>query len=480
MASSFNDDLFFSSAVELNRRLRARELKAGELIRAFCERLEKVGPRLNALALPLSSDAERRAKDIDRELKRGRTRGVLQGIPFGAKDLLSVAGKKTEWGAPPYAGQIFDHTAAVLTKLDKTGAILTGKLAMIELAGGGGYRTAGASSTGPCRNPWDPSCWAGGSSSGSAAAVAAGLVPFALGSETSGSIITPAAFCGVTGLRPTYGLVSRYGAMPLSWTMDKIGPLAHTAEDCGHILAAIAGGDDRDPGSAGKGFRFFPEFAMKPPDVRVAFSDADFAQLADERMRTPLTQALEGFRSLGYQLKEAKLPEFPYSAIASTIISAEGASVFSELIDAGRHRELKDVRQAAGLEAATDIPARDYLRAMRLRRQIQTAMAEWFRDFDIIVAPARYAVASKLDAALDRSGSPANERPAGFRSLIAMGNLAGLPALCLPCGFVDGLPVALTLVSRPWNENLLLAAGMEFQKRTTWHRRRPDLSRILQ
>ena len=200
-------DVFFNTIGELSARLRAREFSAVELTRAFCDRLERIGPRYNALALSLREQAIRQARDVDDELKRGRFRGPLQGIPYGVKDLLAVKGHPTTWGAKPFAGQVFDENARVIQKLEKAGAILVGKLAMVELAGGGGYRFASASLTGPGLNPWDRTRWSGGSSSGSAAATAAGLVTFALGSETSGSIVTPSAFCGVTGLRPTYGLV---------------------------------------------------------------------------------------------------------------------------------------------------------------------------------------------------------------------------------------------------------------------------------
>src|ERR1700738_3570026 len=255
------DDIFFATITEINQKLKAREFSVVELTRAFSDRLERLGPRYNALALTLRPSALREAKEIDGDIKRERFRGPLQGIPFGAKDLLSLEGQPTTWGAPPYAGQVFDYTATVLQKLSKPGAILIGKLAMVELAGGGGYRKAGASLTGPGLNPWDRTRWSGGSSSGSGISVAAGLVPFALGSETNGSILTPSAFCGVTGLRPTYGLVSRYGAMALSWTLDKIGPLCRCADDCGLVLQTIAGSDRDDPGSAGKSFYYAPQYA---------------------------------------------------------------------------------------------------------------------------------------------------------------------------------------------------------------------------
>src|SRR5215467_2724 len=206
--ASVPSDVFFASIAELSQRLKGLEFSAEDLTKAFSERLQQIGPRLNALALPLQHESIRQAKTVDGELKRERFRGPLQGIPYGVKDLLAFAGQPTTWGARPYAGQVFDYNATVIEKLSTVGAILTGKLAMIELAGGGGYRMAGASITGPCLNPWDRNYWSGGSSSGSAAAVAAGLVTFSNGYETSGSIVTPASFCGVTALRPTYGLVS--------------------------------------------------------------------------------------------------------------------------------------------------------------------------------------------------------------------------------------------------------------------------------
>src|SRR5580704_15490631 len=252
----FTEELYFSTISEWNAKLKAKQVSALELARAFGARLEKLGPRYNALALPLTERALKKAKAVDDDIKRDRFRSQLLGIPFGAKDLLSLAGVPTTWGAKPYAAQVFDYDATVLQKLDKVGAVLIGKLSMVELAGGGGYRFPAASLFGPGINPWDRTRWSGGSSSGSGAAVAAGLVPFAIGSATSGSIVTPASYCGVTALRPTYGLVSRHGSMALSWTLDKLGPFAHTAEDCGHILQVISGGDDKDPGSAGTSFYY--------------------------------------------------------------------------------------------------------------------------------------------------------------------------------------------------------------------------------
>lgn len=470
--AAISDDVFFSTIPEINKRLKDREFSAVELARAFGGRLERLGPRYNALALPLKEQAVKSAHDVDGDLKRERYRGALQGIPFGVKDLLAYAGHPTTWGAKPYAGQVFDYSATVVQKLQKTGGLLIGKLAMVELAGGGGYRYPRASLQGPGLNPWDRTRWSGGSSSGSAIAVAAGLVPYALGSETSGSILTPSAFCGVTGLRPTYGLVSRYGAMPLSWSMDKVGPLCRSAEDCGLVLQAIAGGDSKDPGSAGKSFYFAPQFERAFSELVIGYNPVDFEEWAEPAARPAFLAALEQIKALGFQIKEATLPDFPYGPMAGTIISAEAASVFEPLITSGKVEELADQKQIAGLKAALDIPARDYLRAMRIRSLVQSAYRDFFSLIDVLVTPTRFGPASKIGEPLDRP--PAN-RPGkpGLSALIAAGNLIGAPALSLPCGFADGLPVGISLVGRPFSENTLLNIGRAYQARTDWHRRHP-------
>lgn len=470
------DDLFFATITEINEKLKSREISAVELTRAFSERLERLGPRYNALALSLRPAAIRQAKDVDDDLKRERFRGPLQGIPFGAKDLLSFAGEPTTWGAPPYAGQVFDYTATVLQKLAKPGAILIGKLAMVELAGGGGYRMPSASLTGPGLNPWDRTRWSGGSSSGSGISVAAGLVPFALGSETNGSILTPSAFCGVTGLRPTYGLVSRHGAMALSWTLDKVGPMCRSAEDCGLVLQTIAGTDHADPASAGKSFYYAPQYARDLKELKVGIATVDFDEWADPSARPDFAKALAVIRGLGVQLTAASLPDLPFSALTTTIIRAEGSSVFEPLVQSGKVDQLSDPKQAAGLRAGLEIPAKDYLRAMRIRSLVQQAFHEIFALVDVLITPTRLGPASKISQPLDR---PFNDRPQpkerGLTQLTSAGNLAGLPALSLPCGFADGMPIAISLVGRPFSENTLLTIGREFQKATDWHRRRPPM-----
>jgi len=472
--AEFNQDVFFSTIGELNRRLRAREFSCAELTRAVLDRLERMGPRYNALALSLRDKALAKAGAVDDEIKRGRFRGPLQGVPCGVKDLLSVAGKPTAWGARPYAGQVFDYDATVVRKLDRAGAVVAAKLAMVELAGAGGYRYASASLTGPARNPWNRERWAGGSSSGSAAAVAAGLVHFAIGSETLGSIVTPCAFSGVTGLRPTYGLISRYGAMPLAWTMDKIGPICRSAEDCGYVLQAISGGDTSDPSSAGKSFFYTPQFARKLTDLKAGFAAADFSDNLPEALRPAFGAALDVMRDLGLQMVEVSLPDFPYDEVAQLIIAAEGSAAFEPLIRSGAVEQLADEHQIEGLKAGLEIPVRDYLRAMRIRSLIRRQMRQLFSKVDLLVAPAAFRTATRLDEPLDQTDSSRSPESNGsLAALTAAGNLAGLPALVLPCGFAEGLPVALQLAGRAFTENTLLAVGAAFQQRTDFHRRRP-------
>jgi len=476
-------DVFFMTIGELSARLRAKEFSAVELTRAFCDRLESIGARHNALAHSLRESAIKKAKDVDGDLKRDRTRGPLQGIPYGAKDLLAVKKQPTAWGTSIFAKQIFDEDAAVIQKLDKAGAILIGKLAMVELAGGVTYRTPAASVTGAALNPWDRTRWAGGSSSGSGVAVAAGLAAFALGSETSGSILTPSAFCGVTGFRPTYGLVSRRGAMALAWTLDKIGPMCRSAEDCGLVLHAIAGADRDDPGSAHKGFTYAPQFDRKPSDFTIGYSPEDFSREVPSDAREAFSAALEVVKNLGVKLKEVKLPDFPYGALIRTIMGAEAASIFEDIIRNGQVDQLADPAQAASLKAAIEIPAVDYLKAMRIRSQVRQAFRDLlYRDADMLLAPARMASAPPASVPLGGGSSFAVQ---SLSEIIPAGNLAGLPAISLPCGFAGspadvrqgkGLPLGISFVGRPFFDNHVIGIGRAFQSQTDWHRRKPPLA----
>src|ERR1700726_1052369 len=268
------EEIVYLSVSELAKRIEAKKLSPVDLTQAYLDRSQKFGPRFNAYALLTPELALSQAKAAEKEIQRGHYRGPLHGIPYAAKDLLSVKGVPTTWGAKPFANQVFDYNATVIEHLNHSGAILIGKAAMIELAGGMGYMYASASLQGETKNPWDTSCWTCGSSSGSGAIVAAALAGFAIGTETWGSIVCPSAFCGVSGLRPTYGRVSRFGAMALAPSMDKIGPMARSAEDCARIFAVLAGHDPKDHGTlpVDKGaFTYSPSMELRARPLRIGW-----------------------------------------------------------------------------------------------------------------------------------------------------------------------------------------------------------------
>jgi aspartyl-tRNA(Asn)/glutamyl-tRNA(Gln) amidotransferase subunit A len=459
--------LHYSTVVELGELLRKRETTPTELTRMYLERLDTVGRRFNAVAALTEERAMREARQAEEELAAGYDRGPLHGIPYGAKDLLAVPGYPTTWGAEPYRAQQFEQEAHVVTRLRDAGAILVAKLSMVEIAGGMGYNQPDASWTGPGKTPWSDNAWSGGSSSGSGSAVGAGAVGFAIGSETWGSIVTPAAFCGITGLRPTYGRVSRNGAMALSWTLDKLGPMARSAQDCGLVLAAIAGRDPKDPTSSERSYSY-------PPAVERT-SGFRFGVLADattntqEAVRANFESSLRVLGEFG-TIETVTLPDLPYNEAAGVIVQAELASAFEELMASGDVRQLTAPEDRVNGLAALALPAHVYLRAMRIRRHIQVAMDELASRFDALVTPTLPTVASPIGERFDAYFSRANRSPIG-----AAANLAGLPGIAVPNGFGEGgLPTSLSFVGRAWEENTLLAAAQAYQARTDWHRRTPD------
>ena len=471
-----DDDILYSTIPELGRRLAKGDFTSRELTEAYLGRLRELGPRFNSLARVTDETAFVQAAASDRLFARGRVEGPLQGIPYGVKDLLAARGYITSWGSEHFREQRFDHDATVVRKLARAGGVLTAKLAMVRFAGGGGYEHPTESLHGPGRNPWNPKYWAGGSSSGPGSAVAAAMTPFAIGSETWGSIVGPCSYCGVTGLRPTYGLVSRHGAMPLSWTMDKLGPMCRSAEDCALVLEAISGPDAADPSQSGRRFRA-DEPAPPVSMIRIGYSDVDFEEWAHPDSRPALQEALRVLHKTGAVLKTATLPDMPYRDVARTLISCEAASVFEDVIRSEEFENHPDPTQKEGLRRGLQIPASDYLKAMRIRRLMQEKIAELFEDIDIVVQPASAKTAPLIEKEPDSGESSSPDLSSkGNTGLGAAGNVAGLPALTIPCGFgLNGLPTALQLVAQPHNEAVLIAVGKEFQKRTDWHRRRPPV-----
>ncbi|MFA5027618.1 MAG: amidase [Candidatus Methylomirabilota bacterium] len=450
----------------LGELLHSRQVSPVELTTTFLDRLEALGPRYNAVVTLTRDLALAQAREAEADILAGRYAGPLHGIPYGAKDLLATAGGiPTTWGAAPFRDRCFDADAAVIRRLRAAGAILAAKLAMVELAGGMGYRQPDASLTGPGITPWDPTRWSGGSSSGSASAVCAGLVPFAIGSETWGSILGPANHCGVAGLRPTFGRVSRQGAMVLSWSLDKIGPLCLTADDCGLVLEAIAGPDAADPSTTDRPFRYQPE----PPGRRLRLgvitgvlegTEAETRRNFETAVRT-LAEAAT--------VEEIAIPPLPYEEITRTILFGEMGSAFEDLIESG---------QIAGLTAPEDrytpysrmaVLAKDYIRALRLRGVVAAQMEEAMRGFDALLGPSRPFPSTKLGEEF-----PSAIRGVGKDLMGAIGNLVGLPAISVPDGFTEqGVPTGMQFMGRPYEENAVIAAASLYQTLTDWHLRRP-------
>ncbi len=453
-------DLAFASVAELGRALRAHKVKATDLAELCCDRLEQLGTRYGAVVTVTRGRALSEAAQADKEIRAGKWRGPLHGIPYGVKDLLTAAGYPTTWGAAPYEQQLIDQDATVVAKLKAAGAVLCAKLAMVELAGGMGYNHANASFTGPGRSPWNADYWSGGSSSGPGAAVAAGLVPFAIGSETSGSILTPAAYCGVTGLRPTYGRVSRHGAMALSWTMDKLGPLARTAADCALVLATIAGPDL--PAVTPKRRRKLKIGVLKGATDRIQVEVAK-----------NFTDALAVLHDVIDVVPDVTLPDLPWGVVGGTIIAAEGSSAFDDLLDSGRVAWLTAAEDRIGGYGALAIPARDYLRALRVRRLMGKAFDDYIKQFDAIAVPTRNSVASPVE----KSFREAWPDVTGGASLIGPANVVGAPAISLPNGFgVAGLPTGIAFTTRAFDEGVLVQLGRVYQARTDWHKRTPAIA----
>lgn len=449
--------------------VRSGQLSPVALAEASLARLETTGKSLNAVATLTRDRALEEARSAEREIAAGHYRGPLHGIPYGAKDLLATRGIPTGWGARPLRGQTFSDDATVIRRLREAGAVLVAKLAMIELAGGLGYNTPGASSSGATSNPWDRGRWSCGSSSGSGSATAAALVGFAIGSETWGSILCPSAFDGVTGLRPTYGRVPRTGAMALSWTMDKIGPMARSADDCRLILEAIGGPDPDDPSSLDVAPREEPR---KPEDARgfrIGVVRPDFGKIYDPDVAAAFEEAVRKLSAIGVAVSDAKLPDYPYDETAVLVISVEAAAAFEPLISSGQVRELVEPAARWAGDAARSISGVDYVRAMQARRLMQQAFEEMFVRYDLLVSPTMPIVAAKLTDKLETAFAYTDSLGSG-------GNLAGLPALSMPCGFSKGgLPIGIQVVGRPWDEGRILALGRLYQENTDWHRRRPPI-----
>src|SRR5689334_17040731 len=452
-------DLAFATVPQLAELLRTRRISSTELTKMYLARLKQYGDKLLCVVTLTEDLALKQAAAADAEIKRGKYRGPLHGIPWGAKDLFATKGIKTTWGAEPYRDQVIDYDSTVVERLNEAGAVLVAKLSMGALAQGARWFA------GVTRNPWQPDeaqTGSSGSSAGPAAATAAGLVGFSIGTETLGSIVSPSSRCGCTGLRPTYGRVSRYGAMGLSWTMDKIGPICRGVEDCAAALNAIYGPDGKDITVGDAPFNWNPDANIST--LRIGYLKTEFdgptQPPANEQQRTQAEQrrvlyktALEVLEKAGAKLTPIELPKLPAGALRF-ILSAEAAAAFDDITRDGRVNQLSG--QTPGdwpntFRTSRFIPAVEYLRAQRARtlliHEMETLMSQW----DVFVSPAP-----------------------GSASLLVT-NLTGNPAVVLPCGFVNDLPIAIMFTGGVYDEVSPLRVALAFERATKWHTMHPDL-----
>lgn len=453
------EDLAFATVPQLAELLRTRRITATELTKMYLARLKRYGPKLLCVVTLTEDLALKQAAAADAELKRGKSRGPLHGIPWGAKDLFATKGIKTTWGAEPYRDQVIDYDSTVVERLNEAGAVLVAKLSMGALAQGARWFA------GVTRNPWQPDeaqTGSSGSSAGPASATAGGLVGFSIGTETLGSIVSPSSRCGCTGLRPTYGRVSRYGAMGLSWTMDKIGPICRGVEDCAAALSALYGPDGKDITVGDAPFNWNADANIST--LRIGYLKAEFDgsgfQPANDQQRAQAEQrravykaALDALEKAGAKLTPIELPKLPANSLRF-ILTAEAAAAFDDITRDGRVNELSG--QSPGdwpnsFRTSRFIPAVEYLRAQRLRtmlmREMETLMSQW----DVFVSPAP-----------------------GSASLLVT-NLTGHPAVVVPCGFVNDLPAAIMFTGGVYDEVSPLRVALAYERATKWHTMHPKM-----
>src|SRR5690349_6056373 len=453
------EDLAFATVPQLAELIRTRKVSSVELTTMYLSRLKKYGPRLRCVVTLTEDLAMKQAQDADSDLKRGKYRGPLHGIPWGAKDLFATKGIKTTWGAEPYQNQVIDYDATVVERLRDAGAVLLAKLSMGALAQGPKWFG------GVTRNPWVPNedrLGSSGSSAGPASATSAGLVGFSIGTETLGSIVSPSSRCGVTGLRPTYGRVSRYGAMGLSWTMDKIGPICRGVEDCAAALHAIYGPDGKDITVGDAPFNWNPDTNIST--LRIGYLKAEFDgtgfQPQNEQQRQQFEQrraiyktALETLEKAGAKLTPIEMPKLPFASLRF-ILTAEAAAAFDDITRDGRVNQLSG--QSPGdwpnsFRTSRFIPAVEYLRAQRIRTLLMREMEQLMSQWDVFVSPAP-----------------------GSASLLVT-NLTGHPAVVLPCGFLNDLPLAIMFTGGVYDEVSPLRVALAYERATQWHTMHPKM-----
>ena len=441
------EDLAFWPVTDLARLIKSRKVSSTELTNMYLDRLKRYDPKLKCVVTLTEELALKQAKRADEEIAAGHYRGPLHGIPWGAKDLLAVKGYRTTWGAMPYKDQVFDSDATVVKRLEAARAVLVAKLTLGALAWGDVWFG------GKTRNPWDPDNGSSGSSAGPASATAAALVGFSIGSETHGSIVSPCTVCGTTGLRPTFGRVSRHGAMALSWSMDKIGPICRTVEDCALVLAAIGGPDGKDSTVVDMPFSW--DASVDAKGLKVGYIKSAFEEKrSDEQWKANDQATLDVLRGLGLKLIPIELPDYPIDAMG-LILNVEAAAAFDEITRSGKDelmvRQIKNAWPNRFREARM-VPAVEYVQANRLRTLVMNAMQEKLTGIDAYVCPSWVG-----------------------RNLL-LTNLTGHPAVVLPNGLrKEGTPSSISFVGRLFGEEKVLALAKAYQDATSFHLKHPTL-----
>ena len=433
--------------------LRRREVSSAELTAAALQRIERLNPSTNAMQTVMADAAREHAKLADQELARGEGRGPLHGIPIAVKDLFFTKGVRTTGGSKLFEDQIPDHDATVVEWLRAGGAVLVGKTGMHELAYG---ITSSNPHFGAVRNPWDRDRIPGGSSGGSGAAVAAGMVPMAMGSDTGGSIRIPAAFCGVVGLKPTYGRVSRYGAMPLGFSLDHMGPLTRSVRDAAAVLNVIAGHDPRDETSSRRPVEnYVPDIEPSMRGLRVGFPENFYFDRLDPDVEAAVRAALQNASSRGAEIVPLRVPDIAaINTVARVILLAEASAMLEPHLE---HRDLFGPDVLALLDQGRLLPATDYINAQRLRRAMQREFASLWTHVDCLFTPTTPTTAPRIGETTAAVGGESEDvRLAATRFVRAI-NPLGLPAVSIPCGADRrGLPIGLQIVGPSFAEALIL------------------------
>lgn len=436
------EDVAFWSLGDLATLIRTRQVTSVELTKMYLDRLKKYGPELQCVITLTEDRALAQARKADEEIKKGHYRGPLQGIPYGAKDLIAVPGYKTTWGAGPYKDQTINDTATVIKKLDDAGAVLVAKLTCGALAWGDVWFG------GQTRNPWNLDEGSSGSSAGSASATAAGLVAFSLGTETWGSIVSPSTVCGDTGLRPTFGRVSRAGAMALSWSMDKIGPICRNVEDCAMVFDVIRGADGLDPAVVDSAFPYRP--SVKLASLKIGYVKSMFDKKYPNKANDAAT--LDKLRELGAKLVPIELPDSMVAPLGC-ILTAEASAAFDDLTRSGRDSLLVRQVKAAWpntFRGGRFIPAVEYIEANRIRMLVMREMEKL--DVDVYITPTF-----------------------GGNNLL-LTNLTGHPCVVLPNGFKDnGDPTSITFMGKLYGDDVVLEVAKAYQDATDFNQKHPPL-----